>query len=204
LWLRRSPQRGRVMKSNPSGMAGAVLACGNSVVKKPFLGAVVAVAALLQAVPVSAIASPITYDLVGVTANFGTRGTDTITGSFTFDPLLGPFSVDIVIAGPLDPATLSVPDVADSTLSSFFACASPPFVCGEFAFDLPLGGPMPYQITLVFLLPDALVSFEITGEAVPELAAVPTPIVGAGLPGMISVLTGGGLLAWWRRRKKIA
>jgi hypothetical protein len=56
--------------------------------------------------------------------------------------------------------------------------------------------------TLINFPPEAGPGFVDFIQVTTPAAAVPAPIAGAGLPGLI--LASGGLLAWWRRRQKIA
>jgi len=75
----------------------------------------------------------------------------------------------------------------DETVMSPVIFGSGPYSLGDFI-----------QFTANGLNQETNVTIDISVPA----AAVPGPIVGAGLPGLI--LAGGGLLTWWRRRRKIA
>jgi hypothetical protein len=64
----------------------------------------------------------------------------------------------------------------------------------SFGIEFSLGDPGDPSMAFSLMEDGSLLSF--------ELAAVPAPVAGAGLPGVVAAC--GGLLAWLRRRRKAA
>jgi hypothetical protein len=149
----------------------------------------------------SAHADPIDQITVSLDyqVTFGASGTDTITGTMTFDSDAHTLTDTVTVTGAVVPgtytATVTVLSVAD------------PEGLGRSAANDGLEGtfsPTTFSSTVVFTafgIDERAPATRFDSTSVTNLA-VPGPIVGAGLPGLI--FAGAGLLGWMRRKRTVA
>jgi hypothetical protein len=189
---------------------------------KFWLAAVLAFAVAMVAVLCSALpASATTYSVEFVPRDASDRGavvsgyivTDGTVGSIGPSNILG-FSFTIVDSEPINSVvTGGSVNITGTSPSPFFISGFTIFdeLTGSALFQNASGGPQSVEFsgsliaaTDMFGNVTSLVvngTFPV-GIGEDLIDAVPGPVAGAGLPGLI--LASGGLLAWWRRRKKTA
>ena len=129
----------------------------------------VATALAYLAAPIAVSASPSNYTLVNATATFGAAGTDTLTGTFTFDPA-GPTldAVDILVSGPVFPTRVTTPLSATITVLSTTVLSTLASDGFNWVFDFSLPLPQtPDPLTFVDINNVGLGSTSVTGDAVP-------------------------------------
>ncbi len=158
----------------------------------------------------AAPAAPITYDLIGVSAYFAPYFTDTLTGTFTFDPITDiTGSANIEVSGPVIPgdytlglqlAPLNSVIQVDGTIPDNTAAQAVILF-----FSAPLGNAPGdvYQIGFAYPVDNVCCTWTyldyaaVTGEAVPETpipAALPLFATGLGVMSLFG----------WRKRKATA
>lgn len=163
------------------------------------------VASMVMLVSASAaIASTITYQFSDASANFGIYGTDTITGTFTYNTTTNTvLAANIAVTGLFDPGHYTTDPSA--TPSSIFAYNTPSHSDAiQITFVNNLGSSSDPLTNVSFYYPpfgstDYLASAFAGGTVTPSPSATPLPTA---LPLFASGLAGVGLFGWIRRRKR--